>query len=79
DTDNAIESTRINDSISSNFDTATIRNLQIQDGTCDCTGTASASNNGPNGTGNGVNPIVLDFETINTNSTECGYFEVNIE
>lgn len=79
DTDNAIDSTRVNDSIDSNFDTTTIRNLQIQNGICDCTGTASASNNGPNGTGNGVNPIVLDFGTINANSTKCGYFEVDIE
>jgi hypothetical protein len=69
----------IEDTLDSNFDTTTIRNLQIQNGTCNCTGVASASNNGANGTANGVNPVKLDYGTVNGNSKECGYFEVDIK
>jgi len=74
DTDNAI----VTDNVDSNFDTTTIHNLQIQNGACDCTGVSAASNNGLNGTGNGVNPAKLDFGTVNANTKECGYFEVQI-
>jgi len=69
----------VNDNINSNFDISTIQNLQIQNGTCNCLGVASASNNGPSGTANGVNPIILDFSTVNAGATECGYFEVDIK
>ena len=75
DTDDNI----VTDTVDNNFDTATIENLQIQSGSCDCLGVASASNNGPNGTGDGVNPVKLDFETVSANSKECGYFEVKIK
>ncbi len=74
-TDNVI----VEDSIDSNFDTNTIRNLQIQSGTCDCLGVTSASNNGSNGSSNGVNPVKLDYDTVSANSIECGYFEVDIK
>ena len=74
----------VDDTLNSSFDYNTIKNLQIQNGLCDCTGVASASNNGANGTGNGVNPIKLDFGTVAGGSVanptrECGYFEVNIK
>ncbi len=72
------------DDVSNKFDISTIRNLQIKDGYCDCLGTSSASNNGANGTGNGVNPLKLDFDTIDKGTVkhprkECGYFEVDIK
>ncbi len=74
----------VDDDLNTNFDHNTIRNLQIQSGTCDCLGVASASNNGTNGTANGVNPVKLDFGTVASGSTgtptvECGYFEVDIK
>lgn len=74
----------VEDNLSNVFSYPTIKNLQIQDGSCDCLGAASASNNGSNGTANGQEPIKLDFGNIpqgNTNNptTKCGYFEVNIK
>ena len=48
-------------------------------GVCDCAGVASASNNGANGTGNGVSPVRLDYGAVGANSKECGYFEVDIK
>ena len=69
----------VDDTVDSHFDVTTIRNLQIQNGACDCTAVGSASNNGANGTGNGVNPVKLDFGTVNANAKECGYFEVDIK
>jgi len=74
----------INDTVPATFDTATIRNLQIQSGACNCLGVASASANPAPGTGNGVHPIVLNFSTIPagsvaTPSKKCGYFEVDIQ
>lgn len=78
-TNDIIDNVIVEDSLTSSFDTATIRNLQIQSGACDCTGVASANNNGVNGTGDGVDPVKLDYGTVNANSKECGYFEVNIK
>ena len=80
----AAKNVLVDDTLNSSFDYNTIKNLQIQNGLCDCTGVASASNNGANGTGNGVNPIKLDFGTVAGGSVanptrECGYFEVNIK
>jgi len=77
--DNVIAS----DTLDSTFDTTSIENLQIQDGVCDCLGIASASNNGANGTANGVNPVKLDFGTVAggsvaTPTVKCGYFEVKV-
>jgi len=69
----------VEDDVSSDFDATTITHLQIRNGVCDCSGVASANNNGANGTGNGVNPVKLDFETVDANTKECGYFEVNIK
>lgn len=74
----------VNDSLNANFDYNSIQYLQIQNGTCNCLGVASASNNGANGTGNGVNPVQLDFGTVaggsvGSPSKECGYFEVKIK
>ena len=74
-TDNVI----VKDNVDNHFDTGTIRNLQIQNGACNCSGVSSASNNGANGTANGTNPVKLDFSTVNANAKECGYFEVNIK
>ncbi|MBD3794255.1 MAG: hypothetical protein IE889_08930 [Campylobacterales bacterium] len=36
--------------------------------------------NGANGTGDGINPIKLDFGTIASGSgVKCGYFEVKLK
>jgi uncharacterized repeat protein (TIGR01451 family) len=78
-TENVMNNVIVEDDLDSNFDITTIRNLQIQSGTCDCTGVVSASNNGANGTADGVNPVKLDFDTVNAGSKECGYFEVDIK
>ncbi len=75
DTDNNI----VTDTVDSNFDTSTIRNIQIVSSPCDCTGVSSASNNGANGTGNGVTPVKLDFGSVVANAKECGYIEVDIK
>lgn len=75
DTDNNI----VTDTVDSNFDSGTISNLQIVSGSCDCIGVSSASNNGSSGTGNGINPVKLDFGTVAANSKECGYFEVDLK
>jgi len=74
----------LTDTISSEFDDTSIQNLQIVDGACDCLGASSASNNGANGTGNGVNPVKLDFDTILAGTTtsptqKCGYLEVKLQ
>ena len=61
------------------FNTATITNHRIGTGNCNCSNPGGTSANGSNGTANGVNPVKLDFGTVNANSTECGYFEVDIE
>ncbi|HHS92891.1 MAG TPA: hypothetical protein ENK82_06050, partial [Campylobacterales bacterium] len=73
----------LSDSLSSEFDTTSIKNIQVQAGACDCLGVTSASNNGANGTADGVHPIVLDFGTVlggsvATPTKECGYFEVEL-
>jgi uncharacterized repeat protein (TIGR01451 family) len=69
----------VEDKLSSIFNLKSIKYLQIQNGLCDCLGVTSANNNGANGSSDGVNPVKLDFETINANSQKCGYFEVNIK
>lgn len=74
----------ITDNMESTLDETTIRNLQIQLGTCNCLGVTSSSNNGVNGTANGVNPVKLDFDTVplgsvGTPTIECGYFEINVK
>ena len=80
DADNVI----VSDDLSTFFDHSSIQNLQIQSGACDCLGVSSTSNNGANGTSNGVNPVQLDFGTVlsgsvATPSVKCGYFEVDIQ
>ena len=80
----AADDVQLTDSLSSEFDASSIRNLQIQSGACDCLSVASSSNNGANGTDNGTNPIILDFGTVMAGSEatptqECGYFEVNLQ
>jgi uncharacterized repeat protein (TIGR01451 family) len=77
------EDVLVDDNLSSEFDASTIRYLQIQNGVCDCTGVSSANNNGTHGSGNGVNPVKLDYDTVargtpRSPTTECGYFEVQI-
>jgi len=74
----------VDDSLNTNFDYTSIKNLQIQNGGCNCLGVASASNNPAPGTGNGVHPVKLNFGTIiggsiATPRKECGYFEVDIK
>jgi len=74
----------LTDTLNSEFDATSITNLQVQSGACDCLGVASASNNGANGTADGVNPIVLDFGdvlggSVATPTKECGYFEVQLK
>lgn len=71
---------KVSDSLGAEFDEVSIVNLQVQSGECDCLGVTSASNNGVNGTADGVNPIILDFGDVLGGSVasptiECGYFE----
>ena len=78
------ENVVVSDTLSNEFDETSIQNLQIQDGACDCLGIATASNNGANGTADGVNPLKLDFGTVLSGSNvtptvECGYFEVELQ
>lgn len=78
------ENVIVDDTLNSNFDYTTIRNLQIQNGACNCLGVTSANNNPPPGTGNGVHPIKLNFGTVaggtvGNPTQECGYFEVDIK
>jgi len=72
------EDVMVEDNLSSLFNESTIRNLQIQNSVCDCEGVTSASNNGPDGSGDGENPVKLDFDTVDAGTTECGYFEVEV-
>lgn len=69
---------------SDKFDTSTIKYLQIQSGTCNCLGVSSANNNGSGGSGDGVNPVILDYGSVTgvvggIPTYKCGYFEVNIK
>ncbi len=78
------ENVVVSDTLSNEFDATSIQNLQIQDGACDCLGVATASNNGANGTADGVNPVTLDFGTVLSGSNvtptvKCGYFEVGLQ
>jgi len=79
DTDETISNVIVEDDLSVRFDHTSIQNIQIKDGSCDCQGISSASNNGSNGSNNGVNPVKLDFDTVSAGATECGYFEVDIK
>jgi len=78
------ENVILTDTLSSLFASSTISNLQIQSGICNCLNVVSSSNNGINGSANGVNPIELDFGTVlGTNDPitpviECAYFEVDL-
>jgi len=74
----------VEDDLDSLFDTNTIKQLQIQNGTCDCLGVTSANNNGSSGSSAGVNPVRLDFGTISSGTIQnpkikCGYFEVKLK
>ena len=80
----AANNVKVDDQVSNQFDTTTIENIQIQLGECDCLGVTSASNNGVNGTGDGENPVTLDFGTVlsgteSNPTSKCGYFEVEIK
>lgn len=73
----------VTDALNASFNSGTIKNLQIQNGLCNCLGVSSASNNGSNGSSNGVNPVILDFGSVasgtpSSPTRECGYFEVDI-
>ena len=74
----------VTDTLKEEFDANSIKNVQIQNGECDCLGVSSNSNNGANGTGDGENPVKLDYGTVLSGSsasptTECGYFEVDLK
>jgi|GEM_PF-1208747 len=69
---------------SGKFDTSTIKYLQIQSGTCNCTGVSSANNNGSGGSDDGENPVILDYGSLTgvvggVPTYKCGYFEVNVK
>lgn len=84
-TSSQINDVNVTDSVDgANFDISSIKNIQVQSPPCDCKNTQSASNNGSNGTGNGVNPVILDFGSISSGTSQnptqkCGYFEVEIK
>ncbi len=68
----------VDDNISSDFDTTTIANLQIDGShTCDCLSPTAPGANGANG-GTSGNNIKLDFDTVAAGAVECGYFEVDV-
>jgi uncharacterized repeat protein (TIGR01451 family) len=74
----------VDDSVPATFNTASIRNLQIKNGACNCIAVVSASANPPPGTANGVHPIKLNFGTLLGGSVaiptkKCGYFEVDLQ
>lgn len=74
----------VTDTLVDEFDVSSIKNLQIQNGACDCLNASSNSNNGPNGTSDGENPVKLDFGTVLSGSSsnptvECGYFEADLK
>jgi len=68
----------VEDNLTSVLDESTIGNLAI-DGShgCNCPSPVSP---GPNGSEGGVdgNRVRLDFNTVEANTTECGYFEVEV-
>ncbi len=82
--DSMATNVEVNDTVGLEFDETSIVNLQVQSGACDCLGVTSTSNNGANGTADGVSPIVLDFADVLGGSIaiptiECGYFEVQLK
>jgi uncharacterized repeat protein (TIGR01451 family) len=75
-----IDNVVVEDSIdTAHLDPSTITNVKI-DGShpCNCLNPVSPGSNGPNGTGDGVNPVKLDFGSVTGGAKECGYFEVRI-
>lgn len=68
----------VTDVIPANMNASTVRNIQVQLGVCDCLGVASASNNGPLGSADGVDPVKIDYQGINVGQLKCGYFEVDV-
>ncbi len=80
----AATDTVVGGTLDSGLDYTTITNLQVQNGACGCIGVASASNNPPPGTADGVHPVKLNFATVAGGSIavptlECGYFEVDLK
>ncbi len=69
----------VTDNVNGHFDTAMITNHRIGNGSCNCPNPGSTSPNGPNRTGDGVNPVKLDLGTIPPMQTKCRYFEVNLK
>ncbi len=66
----------VDDNVSSHFDTASITIPKVLSGACpDCADIAGGSDSG---TVSG-NTVKLDFGTVSANSSECGYFEVDIK
>ena len=74
----AIDNVIVEDNLTQAFDPATITNLRIGNSDCNCTNPGTTSSNGTNGTGNGVNPVKLDFGTLSGHGKKCGYFEAKI-
>ena len=74
----AIDNVIAEDNLTQAFDSSTIANLRIGNSDCNCSNPGATSSNGSNGTGNGVNPVKLDFGTLSNHSKKCGYFEVKI-
>ncbi|WP_456391518.1 PA14 domain-containing protein [Nitratifractor sp.] len=75
----AVDNAIAQDNLASQFDETTIRSLRIGTAPCDCLNPQNTSANGPNGTGDGVNPVKLDFGTVDAGATECGYFDVDLK
>ncbi len=75
----AADQVSVEDNLTAWLNKQTIRNRQVLDGPCDCTG---ATGTGTNGSVNGQT-VTLDFGTISHGtatqpSVKCGYFEVEI-
>ncbi len=70
----------VQDNVGSYLDTTTISHLGI-DGSngCNCLSPIAVGANGSEGSSDGQNPVKLDFDTVEANSTECGYFEVELQ
>jgi len=73
--DNVIVTDKLNDY----FDSSTIKAPRIAQDKCDCTNPTNTASNGSNGSGDGENPVKIDFATVSANSVECGYFEVELK
>ena len=73
-----MDSVLATDTLDSHFDAATIQNLVIGSGVCNCLNPGGTSANGTNG-GTSGSTVTLDFGTVNMQTKECGYFEVKIK